>query len=596
MATPYSPYGIGLSILAIPPYLLSKIVGHTDFLVSMVNPLLMAWAVLMVYKVGRALRWSAAHALTAAIGFGLFTQALQATTELFSEPGVTLCVVVVVFGAVRWRGGDRMAPLWIGLAAAAAVQLRSDSLFTVWIGLLAVPLFVPWRAIFERRAILMAGVPMASSALLLVWYDELRYHKVLASYGGSFSTPLGFGLHGLLLDPGKSIFVFDSLTLLGVAGLGALLGRDRPLAALYLLLIVPRTIFFAKWSSWGGGWAWGPRFLLPCVPLLVLAAVELLRMWDRSSLPGMLTRAAAAVLVIGSAVVNYLSVRVPYQQWLQVLATPTTLAKFGLPRQTAAQRISGYNAHVTTGPLWGDVLLIRHHLAEMGSGLVGPRPCRRGHRARRGFGGVPHGRLRSWSGAGRPAMLVRPKRARRKRSPTWATWARLTRSCRRKCPTSVRARGDELARLPPIEAAADTMFLSLGIGPLPGPASVDDLAAALVVLVDADGPTGFARIDELAGGAHLEQLSVHPDHGRRGTGRALLRAACDWAAGNGYAELTLATYRDVPWNGAVLRVGRLRRGRPGRPVVRRARPPARGACDGPLRRPGAHGAPRVSSA
>ena len=111
------------------------------------------------------------------------------------------------------------------------------------------------------------------------------------------------------------------------------------------------------------------------------------------------------------------------------------------------------------------------------------------------------------------------------------------------------ARGDELARLPPIEAAADTMFLSLGIGPLPGPASVDDLAAALVVLVDADEPTGFARIDELAGGAHLEQLSVHPDHGRRGTGRALLRAACDWAAGNGYAELTLATYRDVPWNG-----------------------------------------------
>ena len=111
------------------------------------------------------------------------------------------------------------------------------------------------------------------------------------------------------------------------------------------------------------------------------------------------------------------------------------------------------------------------------------------------------------------------------------------------------ARRDELALLAPIESAADTMFLSLGIGPLPGPGSVDDLAAALVVLVDADGPTGFARIEELAGGAHLEQLSVHPDHGRQGTGRALLRAACDWVAGHGYAELTLATYRDVPWNG-----------------------------------------------
>ena len=41
---------------------------------------------------------------------------------------------------------------------------------------------------------------------------------------------------------------------------------------------------------------------------------------------------------------------------------------------------------------------------------------------------------------------------------------------------------------------------------------------------------------------------MHPDYGRRGIGRALLRAAVDWAATRGYDELSLATYRDVPWN------------------------------------------------
>src|ERR1039458_4853842 len=50
----------------------------------------------------------------------------------------------------------------------------------------------------------------------------------------------------------------------------------------------------------------------------------------------------------------------------------------------------------------------------------------------------------------------------------------------------------------------------------------------------------------VGGGAHLEQLSVHPDHARRGVGRALLRAGCAWAAAQGHHELTLATYRDVP--------------------------------------------------
>jgi GNAT superfamily N-acetyltransferase len=120
------------------------------------------------------------------------------------------------------------------------------------------------------------------------------------------------------------------------------------------------------------------------------------------------------------------------------------------------------------------------------------------------------------------------------------------------------AQPDELAGLPPLEKRADDMFTPFGIGPLPEPGTVDDLADAEVVLVVGHPPQGFARLDVLRtaagavaapGSLHLEQLSVDPDHGRRGVGRALLRAAVAWAGEQGYAELTLATYRDVPWNG-----------------------------------------------
>jgi GNAT superfamily N-acetyltransferase len=111
------------------------------------------------------------------------------------------------------------------------------------------------------------------------------------------------------------------------------------------------------------------------------------------------------------------------------------------------------------------------------------------------------------------------------------------------------ARPGELALLPDLEEASDTLFAALGIGPLPAASTPEDLAAALAVLVVGDPPQGFVRIDPLAGGAHLEQLSVHPDHGRRGLGRALVRAAVDWAGQAGFGEVTLATYRDVPWNG-----------------------------------------------
>jgi GNAT superfamily N-acetyltransferase len=93
------------------------------------------------------------------------------------------------------------------------------------------------------------------------------------------------------------------------------------------------------------------------------------------------------------------------------------------------------------------------------------------------------------------------------------------------------------------------MFAPFDHGAFPGPGTREEFAAALAVLVAGDPPVGLCRIDKVGEGAHLEQLSVHPDHGGRGIGRALLRAGIAWAREHGYGELTLATYRDVPWNG-----------------------------------------------
>jgi GNAT superfamily N-acetyltransferase len=62
-------------------------------------------------------------------------------------------------------------------------------------------------------------------------------------------------------------------------------------------------------------------------------------------------------------------------------------------------------------------------------------------------------------------------------------------------------------------------------------------------------PVGFAHIEVLAPGiAHLEEVDVHPEHGRRGLGKRLVLAACQWAATNGYSWVTLTTFRDAPWN------------------------------------------------
>lgn len=115
------------------------------------------------------------------------------------------------------------------------------------------------------------------------------------------------------------------------------------------------------------------------------------------------------------------------------------------------------------------------------------------------------------------------------------------------------ARIDEHAGLEDVERAADTVLETLlrperPFAPTPGA----DRASAPGFTLVAQGGTGrllgFVHVLEDADGTHLEQVSVLPDHGRRGIGRALVEAACVEARERGHRSITLRTYVDVPWN------------------------------------------------
>ncbi len=71
----------------------------------------------------------------------------------------------------------------------------------------------------------------------------------------------------------------------------------------------------------------------------------------------------------------------------------------------------------------------------------------------------------------------------------------------------------------------------------------------LWVVLAGDIPIGFAHAELLGPHeVHLKEIDVHPDHGRRGLGTRLVVTVCEWAARCGYPEVTLTTFRDVPWN------------------------------------------------
>lgn len=107
----------------------------------------------------------------------------------------------------------------------------------------------------------------------------------------------------------------------------------------------------------------------------------------------------------------------------------------------------------------------------------------------------------------------------------------------------------EFQLLRQIEEASDRLFADVGIGPFSLDDENDHLAEAAVVLVSGNPPVGFASVEIVDGAAHIWQLSVHPSAGRQGRGSGLVTAVCEWAAREGFAAVTLTTFRDVSWNG-----------------------------------------------
>jgi GNAT superfamily N-acetyltransferase len=119
------------------------------------------------------------------------------------------------------------------------------------------------------------------------------------------------------------------------------------------------------------------------------------------------------------------------------------------------------------------------------------------------------------------------------------------------------ARADDLPLLVEIERTAGETFRSVGMYLVADddPGSVEELGSfadagrAFVSVDEDDRPTGYLLLDVVDGTAHVEQVTVHPDHARRGIGRALLDRGAAWARAQGLPEVTLTTFVEVAWNG-----------------------------------------------
>jgi hypothetical protein len=150
----------------------------------------------------------------------------------------------------------------------------------------------------RRRALLALGIGPVLGLGVILLYNAARFgHPFTSGYDptvDNFSTPLLVGLYGQLASSGKSVFLYAPLGFAALWGISGLVRHHRPEAVTALLIFATNVCFHARFASWAGEGSWGPRYLVPFLPFLLLPAAELWqsgRRWRR--------RAFALALALG---------------------------------------------------------------------------------------------------------------------------------------------------------------------------------------------------------------------------------------------------------------------------------------------------------
>ena len=265
----HSKYGLFASVLPLPAlapaWLLRRLIGASgvDAVTALTWSLGTALAALAFGSLVWALRPGATGPWEAAFVAGTFLWPYAA--DSFVEP----------FAAAGLAAGAAIA--LSGRAGAAAVPWAAACLLKpiLWV---TVPVFLLSLALDARRARPVVGALQAlgvfTGALCLHGLGNFALYGSLleTGYGSEllrFTTPLGEGLFGLLLSPGRSLFLYAPVVAIGLVGLSRAPRLAKILCAgtplLHLLVV-------ARWWSWEGSAAWGPRHLLTVLPLLVAPA------------------------------------------------------------------------------------------------------------------------------------------------------------------------------------------------------------------------------------------------------------------------------------------------------------------------------------
>jgi hypothetical protein len=243
------------------------------------GPLFTSLSVATFFLISRSFEFSRKISTILSLVLVFSTIMWSASQTSFNVVPMTFFVLLGFFLLKRFEKTDSALCLVLsGISLGFAFLTRPDAIIFI-ISFYVYFLLIAKNKNKKLKHIFSFSVPLAFSYVIFLLVDFIRFgatSRSLISDAASL-TPHSLGIiehlqhiFGLLLSPGLGLFIFAPICLTIFFSFPDFFRRNRTDCLLFTVIFLWFLVYYGGLPTWHGLVGWGPRYLLPVIPFLIL--------------------------------------------------------------------------------------------------------------------------------------------------------------------------------------------------------------------------------------------------------------------------------------------------------------------------------------
>ena len=291
----YTVRSLLLSAIGVPFYFLSTLVSISPVVAVslLVNPLFITLTSLVIFCISFEVHRSKKIALVLSLIFSVCSFIWPYNSTFWVQPLQALTLSLSLFFMLKVQHYDKSFLCHYSVFksdkkkfyfSALAGFFLGLSVFAHPISLILIPAFLIYAFFHIMRHNIKSFISLVIILAIMLFFVGLVNYARFGSFTefgyGYFSTLDAHngwsGLIGLLVSPGVGLIFYFPIAVLLPLGAKYMYKENKALFSLCTYIIIVTWIyvgtlsFGAEPSSWSGGIAWGPRYLIPVLPFIMI--------------------------------------------------------------------------------------------------------------------------------------------------------------------------------------------------------------------------------------------------------------------------------------------------------------------------------------